>query len=237
MSIPAAVIADMAILAASWTSFLEDQRSVSPSYILVLFFSASGLLAIPRMRSLWLMRGNEACKIIWTLVFVLTLVALILESVKKTRFLKSDFKAVSKEQLSGFWSRSLFTWLVPFLLLGYSKVFQLHDLPEVDRSIQAEVASSRLQLKFRRSHGRYRLLKSIFCAFKFTFLWAIPPRLALSAFTFSQAFLISSTIEYMQRSQSQKERNSNSGNALIGAYVLVYSGIAVSAQISWGTSD
>ena len=57
-------------------------------------------------------------------------------------------------------------------------------------------------------------------------LSAIIPRLCLTCFTFSQPFLIHSTIEYIGISDADR----NYGKALIGAYALVYVGIAVSKR-------
>lgn len=49
------------------------------------------------------------------------------------------------------------------------------------------------------------------------------PRLCMTAFTFAQPFLVNTTIKYV----SEKNANVYHGKGLIGAWALVYLGIAV----------
>lgn len=58
------------------------------------------------------------------------------------------------------------------------------------------------------------------------------PRLCQTAFTFSQPFMINTTVKYMD----QFDANPNYGKGLIGAWALVYLGIAVCSErpkINW----
>lgn len=52
---------------------------------------------------------------------------------------------------------------------------------------------------------------------------AVLPRLCLTALTFAQPFLINTTVNYM----SQKGAQGAYGKGLIGAWALVYLGLAV----------
>jgi len=56
-----------------------------------------------------------------------------------------------------------------------------------------------------------------------SFLSAVLPRLALTAFTFAQPFLISTTVEYI----GEVQPNETYGKALVGAWTLVFLGLAV----------
>ncbi|KAJ9151149.1 putative Multidrug resistance-associated protein [Pleurostoma richardsiae] len=60
VSLTSDILGIVAVFAAAVHSFMEDQRSVAPSDILVLYFSASTTLAIPRLRSLWQIPTAEA---------------------------------------------------------------------------------------------------------------------------------------------------------------------------------
>lgn len=59
-------------------------------------------------------------------------------------------------------------------------------------------------------------------------------RLCLIGFTFSQPFLVTRAIELASTPSSSK--SNNSGYGLIGAYALVYIGIAVSPSLLFGSS-
>jgi ATP-binding cassette, subfamily C (CFTR/MRP), member 1 len=60
---------------------------------------------------------------------------------------------------------------------------------------------------------------------KWPLLSAVIPRLALTGFNYSQPFLLNRAIDLSQ--QPVNKSSKNAGYGLIGAYVLVYVGIAV----------
>jgi ATP-binding cassette subfamily C (CFTR/MRP) protein 1 len=72
----------------------------------------------------------------------------------------------------------------------------------------------------------HALLQATFHAFSSSLLAGILPRLVLLAFTFAQPFLVTATISYVEN-QGVHSRPAI-GKALIGAFALVYTGIAVS---------
>lgn len=72
----------------------------------------------------------------------------------------------------------------------------------------------------------YALLQATFHAFASSLLAGILPRLFLLALTFAQPFLVTATISYVEN-QGVYGRPAI-GKALIGAFALVYTGIAVS---------
>lgn len=73
--------------------------------------------------------------------------------------------------------------------------------------------------------GRYGLIQLSFQSLGFYAVAPMLPRLALSAFTFTQPFLASSLIDFLDGDKNAPE---NHGYGLIGASFLVYTGIAVS---------
>lgn len=74
---------------------------------------------------------------------------------------------------------------------------------------------------------RHSLLRACFRSYLLSSLSPIIPRLCLTAFTFSQPFLINTTVSFV----GQMDPDSNYGKGLIGAWALVYLGIAVSEPI------
>jgi ATP-binding cassette subfamily C (CFTR/MRP) protein 1 len=197
----------------------------------VIYFSASSILNLPRLHSLWLIESTSACRGLWTSITIFTVFALFTESASKANIVRSSYH-ITKEQLCNLWGRSFFTWLFPFFQLGYSKIITLDDIPSVDDELTGEVSQDKLQASWKVTQGKHRLLKACLHAFLRSFLSGIPPRLALLGFTFAQPFLITATIDYM--SSEQTEDSKKYGQALVGAYVVTYAGITVSREIrSW----
>lgn len=224
-SISSGVLAAVAILAGAVQSFIEDQRSVKPSDLLVLYFSATSLLYIPRLRTLWLIPSVDAAKGLWTTIFALTVIALFVESSRKTKLLRPVYQNVTKEQAAGFWMQSFYTWVLPLFRVGYGKVLEHCDMPQVDDDLRAETAGRRLEESWHTTRGRHRMMRATFRAYLWPILSAIIPRLALSVFTFCQPFLIETTVLFM--GSDREDMPKSHGDALVGAFVLTYLGIAV----------
>lgn len=233
--ISAGVLSSLAILASAVHSVLEDQRSVQPSDILVIYFSASTLLSTPRLRTLWLISSIEAPKIVWTLVFIGTVAVVFVESIRKTGSLQPQYKNATKEQTASFWSRGFFIWVLPFFRVGYSKVLELGDIPKVDDELEEDSVWAQLEAAWGSTRGPYRLIRATFLANSWSFSCAVVPRLALSVFTLCQPFLIESVVSYLVT--DEHATHNEYGHALIGAFVLVYLGIAVSNHQTSGTGS
>jgi ATP-binding cassette subfamily C (CFTR/MRP) protein 1 len=230
LSITADTLEIFASAAAVLLSFLEDQRSVEPSVLLAIYFSGLVVLTIPRLRSLWLIPSINLCRGLLTGIYILTVLAFLLESSTKFRLLRATYQHVTREESIGFWGRSLFLWVNPIFHLGYSKILSLNEIPELDQDLQSDVALEKLEIAWASSRSEFRLIKAVFRAYSRTALNAVIPRLALSAFKFCQPFLITSTINYFESGLSDSTAETKEyGRALIGAYLLVYLGMAVCA--------
>ncbi|CEJ92591.1 hypothetical protein VHEMI08233 [[Torrubiella] hemipterigena] len=229
LSLASGVLAAVAVLGAGILSVVEDQRSARPSDILVLYFSACTLLSLPRLRSLWLLNATTAPKAVWTVIFILTIAVVCAESVRKNRFLLPPYRSLSTEQTVSFWSRGLFVWVLPFFKLGYSKDLNVHDIPQVDTALRGEAAYAKLEASWNQTSGRHRLLRSMFKANLWPFFSAVIPRVCLSCFSFSQPFLIAASVSNLQ--DRENEDHARYGHALVGAFVLVYMGIAISRAL------
>ncbi|KAK0656433.1 ABC transporter [Cercophora newfieldiana] len=236
LSLPSSILSTLATLTAAFHSFLSDQRSLAPSDTLVLYFSASTLLSIPRLRTLYLLPSFTLPKAAWTLVFISTTLLVIAESLKKTRFLRPAYQSIATpETVTSFWSRSFFTWVLPFFQEGYGKVLKLGDIPRVDTALEEEKTHGGLEREWKKRgpKGRWwRLIRAAFRANVWGFLGAIPPRLMLGGLGFIQPFLIESAVREVQL-QAGERRWGEEGKALVGGFILVYVGIAVSRALYW----
>ncbi|KAF7617316.1 multidrug resistance-associated protein [Aspergillus flavus] len=230
-SLAAGILNIAATFAAACASFLEDQRSIRPSDLLVIYLTMAAMCAIAPLRSLWSISSTNACTGLWTALFVITVACLCMESVHKTGLLRLQAYNPTKEQICGFWSRSLFIWILSLFRVGYSHILRMEDIPEVDHDLQGEVTGEKLQKAWEKSRGKHRLVRATFAAYRFSCLSAILPRLALSAFTFAQPFLITATVNYINIPSSPESQKY--GQAIVGAYVLVYAGYAISTAVYW----
>jgi ATP-binding cassette, subfamily C (CFTR/MRP), member 1 len=74
--------------------------------------------------------------------------------------------------------------------------------------------------------GKRKLLFAILRTLKWPILVPVIPRLILIGFTLCQPLLVKRFLDYLR--DSAKEQDANIGYGLIGAYGLVYFGMAVS---------
>lgn len=75
--------------------------------------------------------------------------------------------------------------------------------------------------------GKHKLVVVILQTLKWPLLMPIPPRLVVMAFIYCQPLLVTRFLDYLQ-----SDEDTNIGRGLIGAYAVVYFGIAVSCS-SW----
>ncbi|KGO72305.1 ABC transporter, integral membrane type 1 [Penicillium expansum] len=160
------------------------------------------LLGLPA--SLWLL-WNEPRRIKRS-----TRLLLFESSEKESIVTPETEKPATPEPFSGFWKQASFAWLAGTFRLGYSKVISVDDLPDLDPRLDTETVGNKLQSVWSKE-GDAR------------FYDILIPRLFLSGFTFCQPFLINATVSWVGNSEAAMD----SGKALIGAYALTYSGMAV----------
>ncbi|KAJ5614845.1 ATP-binding cassette transporter [Penicillium herquei] len=239
LSLASSILDIIAIGAAIVLSFLSDQRAINPSYLLTLYFSSGSILSIPRLRSLWLIHSDTKCRSIWTVMFILTTLAAFAESATKESILLQEVRSkASKEELHGIWGRSLFLWINSVLKDGYRVTLQVDDLPDIDDKLCISVAGSKLLQAWDRNQDtdvpkKNRLLRANFRAYLSSCFSAILPRLVLIVFKFCQPFLITAAVDYVSSSPTSKSSPDYFGQALIGAYILEYFGMAIVTSIYW----
>ncbi|KAJ5752890.1 ABC transporter integral membrane type 1 [Penicillium odoratum] len=229
ISNPAAALNVATTFVAILLSFLEDQRTIQPSDTLVVYFTALSILYIPHLRTLWLIPSIQVPRGLFTAIYVIIVLTTVLESAQKVHFIQPLYRNVPIEKVHGFWGRNLFVWVLPLFRDAYSSIICLDDLPDVDSNLLSHRAEARLMQTWSNANGKYRLIKATIRAYKWPLLSAIIPRILLAGFTFCQPFLLSTTIKWMSTPMTAETQRY--GHALVGAYALVYTGIAVSTAI------
>ncbi|KAI8221422.1 ABC transporter atnG [Colletotrichum sp. SAR 10_99] len=223
-----AVLGLLASLGVGLLSWLEHDRSVRPSFVLSTYLFLSVLLDTARARTLWMLGPNQTIPAIFTCTLALRAVMILLESTEKRRILVPQHKGYSKEVTSGTFNRSVFFWLTSLFIDGYRNILKLEDLYPLD----PKLASEPLYKKLADAPGA--LFSTWLRVFAGPMSAAVVPKLFQIGFNYAQPLLIQQAIELAGLPQTREYRNRGFG--LIGAYVLVYTGIAVSTgQYEWRT--
>lgn len=236
-TIPAAVLGLLASLGVGLLSWLEHDRSVRPSFVLSTYLFLSVLLDTARARTLWMLGSNQTIPAIFTCTLALRAVMILLESTEKRRILVPQHKGYSKEVTSGTFNRSVFFWLTSLFINGYRNILKLEDLYPLDPKLASEPLYKKLADAWDQVPDKTRpgaLFSTWLRVFAGPMSAAVVPKLFQIGFNYAQPLLIQQAIELAGLPQTREYRNRGFG--LIGAYVLVYTGIAVSTgQYEWRT--
>ncbi|KAJ0284634.1 hypothetical protein COL940_003955 [Colletotrichum noveboracense] len=236
-TIPAAVLGLLASLGVGLLSWLEHDRSVRPSFVLSTYLFLSVLLDTARARTLWMLGPNQTIPAIFTCTLALKAVMILLESTEKRRILVPQHKGYSKEVTSGTFNRSVFFWLTSLFINGYRNILKLEDLYPLDPKLASEPLYKKLADAWDQVPDKTRpgaLFSTWLRVFAGPMSAAVVPKLFQIGFNYAQPLLIQQAIELAGLPQTREYRNRGFG--LIGAYVLVYTGIAVSTgQYEWRT--
>jgi hypothetical protein len=216
-------------------SLVDHSRSPRPSVLLNSYLFLTLLLDAAQARTLFFSsngRPELTYSIIFCVAMALKLGILLLEAHQKTKWVTWDKEKHSPEETSGIFSLGVFFWLNKMFLVGYRKLLTLEDLYPLDSSINAQKLHENfaMNMDYSKLKGdRFGLLKVLISTLKVPLLLPIAPRVALLGFTFCQPLFIEKLLVYL----SQPEPNANIGYGLIGASMLIYSGIAISYALYW----
>ncbi|KAK2608594.1 hypothetical protein QQS21_002820 [Conoideocrella luteorostrata] len=215
-------------------SHLEHLKSIRPSFLITAYLLASVVLDIARIRTRWLGRDDVVASIL-TASLGLKCVMIVLEAVDKRGLLGQQYQRISLESTSGFISRSLFLWLNPLLASGYKNVLTNDDLPHIHEKLNSETLAERLQTRWDTCNQKSKYALALSCARSLPLELAkiVLPKFAVVGLSVSQAFLIKSAVEYVQGFDDDTKSTDvkNYGYGLIGAFFLVYFGLALT--IGW----
>jgi ABC-type multidrug transport system fused ATPase/permease subunit len=213
------------------TSFLEHSRSVRPSLLHQFYLFVTILLDIACVRTLWLRDdysdASHLVAILYSLAFAIKLCLFIFESLPKTQLEGSPYRDASPEARADMINRALFWWINPTFIRGYSNTLDVSDLPLLDNALGSKNSHLLLSNSWdaNKATGKASLLGTAITTLKWPLLSAAPARLALIGFTFAQPLLLKRALAVS--GSEPTPYNSNVGYALIGAYFLVYTGMAI----------
>ncbi|EKV12763.1 ABC multidrug transporter, putative [Penicillium digitatum PHI26] len=230
-SVPANVILTIGVFALVLLSYAEHTRSVRPSFILNTYLFCSLLFGIARARTLWLRSVdtfNDTLAILATAVVGVKLLLFVLEAVEKRHILKPEYAGYPPEATAGFYNRAMFWWLNPLFKIGFTGVLRVEDLFVLDKELSSERLLARFDETWSKVKSRspntlqWESLKAV----KWPLLAGIPARACVVAFNFCQPLLLERSLSYFNSPVNNGTQNI--GYGLIGAYILVYTGLAVS---------
>lgn len=236
-------------------SYVESRRCPRPSIVLNVYLFGSSLLDAVQLRTLWL-AGLQSLAIAGSVGLGTKLVLLVLEALPKNAPSTAEPEAtISREERAGIYSLRTFWWLNEILWLGRRQGLKLENLYSIDPGLKTARYSSQLAESWRTvDHtGKYSLLHAVFFTLKWPLLAPAIPRVVLigsvrplmsicilkrflrcycDSFNFAQPLLLKRALRYIEQSDGRSD--DNIGYGLIGATALVYGGLAVRFQISFG---
>lgn len=228
-TIPAAALTFVASTGVCLLTWLEHERSIRPQLILSVYLSLTTLIDLARTRTLWMIYTNRSIPAIFTCTMAIRALLLVLESIAKRNSLVPAYKSDPREVTSSTISRSTFFWLTPLLRKGYKKILRLDDLDLLDKNMGSEHVGRVLVQAWFNMHDRAKpgvLFSTWLSAFTGALMAPVVPKLLQIGFNYTQPFLIQSAIGLAVLPDTQPFNNW--GYGLIGAYAIVYTGIAVS---------
>jgi ATP-binding cassette subfamily C (CFTR/MRP) protein 1 len=229
-------------------SSFEHMRSVRPSWFLNVYLLLTVIFDIARSRTYSLSPDLDAIATVFTSRVAVKLLLAILEARPKRRLLLPQFADSTPESISGPYKRALFWWLNSLFRKGYSESLAVEDLFHLDKHLQSGYLHRLLGSSWERCKWSHNLARCKACQLtslpslvrrtgphslfvttlrrlKWPVLAVVPPRLCLIGFNFCQPFLINRAVTFSQEPVTRQ--TTNIGYGLIGAYVIVFVGIAV----------
>ncbi|KIL86238.1 multidrug resistance protein [Fusarium avenaceum] len=227
-SLPAAALSFVASISLLGLSYIEHVYSYRPSTVLNLFLLFSVLFDATRTRTLWLQGYNRPVAITALVATVVKILLLAVEAIEKRGFLRPQYRHLPSEVTSGVFSHWLFSWQLPLFRTGYSQNLQIESLFPLEKHFKSSYLQNQLQDAWGKASkkGDYALMFTVFKALKGPLLAIVFPRLCFIGFTFCQPFLISATLTWAERDSNSDD--ASQGYGLIGAWFLVFVGLAVS---------
>ncbi|KAK1701087.1 putative ABC multidrug transporter [Colletotrichum godetiae] len=209
-------------------SYTEHKRSVRPSLLLGGYLVLAIILDTAHARTLWIRDGLTPIAGVFAASLAIKAVMLVLEETPKRAYLPDSEKYVAVECTTGVVSRSLFWWLNGLFFQGFRLLIGLEDLGPIDPKFDSAVLLDTLDRVWSKAekNSKWSLIRSVFWAYRTTFLAAVLPRILFAGFIFSQPFLVNQIVNFVGSPRTESSKNIAGG--LVGATALINCGIAVS---------
>ncbi|EFX06639.1 ABC multidrug transporter [Grosmannia clavigera kw1407] len=228
LTVPAYASMFVATVCLALLSSLEHGSSLRPSVVIQSFLSLTLLFNVALLRTRWLLHGEQTLAALLSTAFALQCALLGVESLpKSSHILPSKAARLSPEERAGFFSRSLFLWLIPLFRRGYCSPLQEKDLFPIGDELASSKLTDNLDAAWQNTSitSRRRLALALTKAFYRQLLFLHLPRLALVGFAIAQPVLVQSALSYITHHAT---RPTQFGYGLIGAFALDYICVAVS---------
>ncbi|KAI5468185.1 P-loop containing nucleoside triphosphate hydrolase protein [Mariannaea sp. PMI_226] len=214
------------------TSHYEHNRSVRGSTLLLLYLSYSILADAMRARTLWSMPDNNTLvAAVLAACCVCKLALLIIEHQHKA--VRPGIRQPTPDERADILSQAFLWWLVP--LFGLSKKtpkLTLETLPDIEPELTGPGKQGKGQeedFDSRRTLKGPSVFHHLFAVRGWLLMSPILPRLAYTGFMYAQPFLVQRATDYM--SEPSALNTNKVGGSLIAAYLIVYTGIAVTQAL------
>ncbi|KAL2178346.1 uncharacterized protein P884DRAFT_269013 [Thermothelomyces heterothallicus CBS 202.75] len=234
LTLAAAALNFVVVIPLSVLSYFEHVHRAAPSFIIELYLLLTLLFDIARVRTLWLMRttSHEQLAAIETVAVVIKIALSFSEAARKDDLVFPGVKEkYTKEQMAGFYGRSMFFWLGSALWNGYTRYLVPSDLtgPRDDES--AELLRERFRSQWARNPNKTAkaaLLTTLIKSMPDKFLVPVLPRAIIVALTLAQPMLLERMITFVQGGGGGGyEQRMDVGYALIGAFAALYTLLAL----------
>jgi ATP-binding cassette subfamily C (CFTR/MRP) protein 1 len=233
-STPAASLDFAAAIVLCVLSSYEHTRSVAPSTLIAIYLVVTLPLDAVRVRTLFLLDNSSPTRSIAAVAAtaaVVKLGILLSEAWSKQHILLQRYQHLPPEATSSPYSRIFLWWVNPLLWRGFNSLFELGDLYDVDDSLSSTLLGTKFQKKWtaRKETHKYSLLVTLCSVLKWNIMASAVPRLLLIGLQFCQPFLIQRAIKYVS---NRNDQPGNVGWGLVGAYAIVYIGLALATASS-----
>ncbi|GKT51184.1 ABC transporter fum19 [Colletotrichum spaethianum] len=232
-AVGASVLGFLAALLMIGLSYAEHSKAPRPSMLLTGYIFFQILFDVAQTRTSWLMARTFSTQLfarLFTASLAVKIVILFVEAQRKAKWIAWTADEHSPEETSGLFSLGVYFWLNRLFLYGYRNVLTIKDLYALDQGMIAETMQVTLAQELDKGtyHGKkHGLARALAKALAVPLLLPVAPRIALIGFNYSQPFFIQTLLEYLQNPDAPK----NVGYGLIGASVLIYTGIAISTAL------
>ncbi|KAK6338386.1 hypothetical protein TWF730_002449 [Orbilia blumenaviensis] len=216
-------------------SYYEHSRSSRASWLLTAYLSVTLLLDAAILRTLHLSPAAFplAIRVASSIAFIVKISIIITESMRKDVGGNSNGEARTPEKYASPFSQLFYFWLNELIIHGFKRILKLGDLFQVVGEMEAQRLDERFWNLWERdaSQPTRRLGLVLLDALKTPLLLAAIPRMVLIVFIFCQPLLLETFLGYLKDPEERK--NANIGQAMIGAYALVYVGMAITSAFYW----